>query len=314
MDKFRSLTLFISTIESGSFSATAKKHATDPSTVSKAIKRLEQQLGIQLFYRSTRKLSLTSAGHKYAQTVGRLYKQLESFEKELTLENDGHYGHLKLNLPVSYGRTYIVPMLSQFKNLYPEISLEVSFNDEYVDMIGHSVDLAIRSGTLSDSRLVAQKLTPMDFLLCASDKFNHTQQFELSSAHLEHLPWIVFRFKQTGKIMPIDFVLQGKRITFEPKNRVIVDDGEAMAELCAAGLGLAIIPHFTVKKAVMKGQIKVLAKLDDYPDVGIFVVYPKQDSLPKRSKLFISCLKEFLHERGENKQQTWATIYTNLHQ
>ncbi len=122
----------MTTVKMGSFAATAKKHATDPSTVSKAIKRLESQIGLQLFYRSTRQLSLTSVGEKYAQTVGSLYQELASLEDELKSENEDHSGLLRINLPVSYGRTYILPMLAKFKQQYPEIILDVSFNDAYI--------------------------------------------------------------------------------------------------------------------------------------------------------------------------------------
>ena len=177
----------MSTIETGSFSATAKKHATDPSTVSKAIKRLEEQLGLQLLYRSTRQLSLTSAGQKYADTVGSLYQQLESCEHELKSANNSYSGALKINLPVSYGRVYMLPMLSQFKKTYPDIELEVSFNDQYVDMISNAIDISIRSGTLNDSRLVAQKLSPMPFVLCISKKGQENESINSVSVSYTHL-------------------------------------------------------------------------------------------------------------------------------
>lgn len=303
MDKIRTLALFMSTIESGSFSATAKLHATDPSTVSKAIKRLENQIGIQLFYRSTRKLSLTSAGEKYANTVGNLYQQLESYEEELKSENNQHSGSIKVNLPVSYGRLYVLPMLCEFQKIYPDIQLDISFNDEYVDMISNAIDISIRSGTLSDSRLVAQKLTPMEFVLCASYDMHY--DIELTQSHLKNLPWLLFRFKQTGKIMPIEFDYQGKHIDVDPKHHIIVDDGEALAELCAAGAGLTLMPHFLVKDFVINKKIRILAKIDDFQKSGIYIVYPKREFLPKRTQLFIQFMKDFLAQRGETSNQTW---------
>jgi DNA-binding transcriptional LysR family regulator len=305
MDKFKAIALFMSTINTGSFAATAKKHATDPSTVSKAIKRLEKQIGLQLFYRSTRQLSLTSVGQKYAETVGTLYHQLESLEDELKSVNASQSGSLKINVPVSYGRIYILPMLCQFKKLYPDISLDVSFNDQYVDMISDSVDVSIRSGTLADSRLVAQKLTPMEFVLCASSELVTSMNIAITGKCLTSLPWILFRFKQTGKTMPINFYYQGHKITIEPENVTIVDDGEIMAEMCAAGLGLALMPHFTAKELVAAGKIIVLAKIEDFPNSGVFIVYPKREYLPRRTQVFIEFVKNYLEQMGESPSYTW---------
>ena len=305
MDKFRTIALFMSTITTGSFAATAKKHATDPSTVSKAIKRLESQVGMQLFYRSTRKLSLTSAGQKYADTVGTLYHQLESFEDELKLANDSYSGSLKINLPVSYGRMYVLPMLCQFKKAYPAISLDVSFNDEYVDMISDAVDVSIRSGTLADSRLVAQKLSPMEFVLCVGSELAASKKIDMSPECLTAQPWILFRFKQSGKTMPINFSYKGRNIAIEPKSSTIVDDGEAMAKMCAEGLGLTLMPHFTAKELVAKGKIKVVAKIDGFESSGVFIVYPKREYLPKRTQVFIKFVKDYLEKIGETPRQTW---------
>jgi DNA-binding transcriptional LysR family regulator len=331
MDKFKTIALFMSTIETGSFSATAKKHATDPSTVSKAIKRLEEQLGLQLLYRSTRQLSLTSAGQKYADTVGSLYQQLESCEHELKSANNSYSGALKINLPVSYGRVYMLPMLSQFKKTYPDIELEVSFNDQYVDMISDAVDISIRSGTLNDSRLVAQKLSPMPFVLCMSTKGQENQSLksvcasnssgsadlgiiqniDISNEELAALPWVLFRFKQTGKTMPINFTYQGRNIHVEPKRVTIVDDGEAMARMCAEGLGLCLMPHFNAKALVMEDKMKVVAKVDEFPNSGVFIVYPKRKDLPKRTQVFIEFVKAYLKEMGESPSKTWLDRVVN---
>ncbi len=305
MDKFKTIALFMSTIETGSFSATAKKHATDPSTVSKAIKRLEEQLGLQLLYRSTRQLSLTSAGQKYAETVGSLYQQLELCEHELKSANNSYNGALKINLPVSYGRMYMLPMLSQFKKNYPDIQLEVSFNDEYIDMISDAVDVSIRSGTLNDSRLVAQKLSPMLFVLCASSDLVTSRDIDISTKGLVDLSWVLFRFKQTGKTMPINFTYQGRHINFEPKNFTIVDDGEAMAHMCAEGIGLSLMPHFIAKALVVAGKMTIVATLDEFQNSGVFIVYPKRKDLPKRTQLFIKFVKDYLKEMGESSSQTW---------
>jgi DNA-binding transcriptional LysR family regulator len=118
-------------------------------------------------------------------------------------------------------------------------------------------------------------------------------------------PWILFRFKQSGKTMPINFSYKGRNIVIEPKSSTIVDDGEAMAKMCAEGLGLTLMPHFTAKELVAAGKIKVVAKIDGFENSGVFIVYPKREYLPKRTQVFIAFVKRYLEEIGETPTQTW---------
>lgn len=305
MDKFRAITLFITTAKTESFTATAKLHATDPSTVSKAIKRLEDRLGVKLFHRSTRQIKLTNAGLKYARTVGSLLSKLSFQEEELKKDTQIVGGALKINLPVSYGRQYILPMLCQFREMYPQIQLNISFSDEYVDIIGEYVDVSIRSGTISDSRLIAQKLTPLKFVLCISTNIDKSNTIEMTNECLSSYPWVLFRFKQTGKTMPIDFKFKGKRLTIEPKSKLIVDDGEAMAEFCAAGAGLAVIPHFLAKEGVLANRMKIIAELDEFQTAGVYIIYAKREHLPMRSRVFIDYVKAYINKIGESPTKTW---------
>ncbi|GLX79907.1 transcriptional regulator [Thalassotalea insulae] len=307
MDKFRTITLFVTTTKTENFTETAKLHATDPSTVSKAIKRLEQELGLQLFNRSTRQLKLTSAGARYAKTVEELLAKLKVHEEELKQDSQEVKGSLKINLPVSYGRQYIMPMLCKFRSAYPQIQLDVSFSDEYVDMIKESVDISIRSGTISDNRLVAQKLSPIKFVLCISRRADVSNSIEINQQCLSQYPWILFRFKQTGKTMPIDFKYKGKRITIEPAIKTIVDDGEAMAEFCAENAGIALMPHFIAKKWVATNQLKIIATLDDSQAIesGVYIIYAKREHLPKRRRVFIDFVKSYIEELGETPFKTW---------
>lgn len=307
MNKFKSLHLFISVIETGSFAGAAKRHATDPSTVSKAIKRLEQDIGLQLFVRSTRKVVLTEIGQEYAQTVQGIYRQLEDCETGLKADNDDDCGHLTINMPVSYGNEYVVPLISEFRRRYPQISLELMFSDEYIDMISHSIDLTIRSGNLSDSNLIAQKLSPMPFVICAAPKLAYIAKQSMTPEALNNLPWLAFRFKQTGKRMPLSFKYKQQRFDITPstQNLTTLNDGNAMMKLCADGVGLCLMPHFSVKRWVESGDVEIVVQVDDFVDMGISVVYPNREYLPKRTRLFIDFLKESLAKQGENHSLTW---------
>ena len=307
MDKFRALQFFIAAIEEGSFAGAAKRYATDPSTVSKSIKRLEQTLGLQLLQRSTRQLSLTTTGQTYFETVHDLASRLSLCEEELKTYNDAPAGKLKINLPVSYGRLYVQPMLWAFRMRYPDINLDVTYSDEYVDMIGKGIDVSIRSGHLNDSRLVAQKLSPMEFVVCASPSYIAATQTPINEANYAHHVWIRFRFKQTGKLMPIVINDYDKGQVPEVGEQIVVDDGEAMASACAAGLGITQIPHFVAKSWVERGELKVVSRPYRLKEGAVYIIYPKREFMPQRSRLFIDFVKDWNLAQGENPQSTWLS-------
>ena len=171
MDKLRALQFFVAAADHGSFAAVAKTLGASPSTISKAMSRLEDDLGLQLFYRNTRHLTLTQGGQVYADTVRKITDELSACEHRLKEVNDEPQGHLKISLPMSYGRLYVRPWMKQFNDLYPDITFELSYSDHYTDLIEQGIDVCIRSGTVQDNRLTARKLSPIDFVTCASPDY-----------------------------------------------------------------------------------------------------------------------------------------------
>ena len=309
MDKLRSLEIFLATCDSGSFSAAAKNCGSDPSTVSKAISRLEAQLGLTLFQRSTRQLNITVAGKQYADTVRKMMQDLSTCEEELKQSNDEPSGTLRISAAVCYGHLYLRPLLREFCERYPAIKLELEINDLHVDIIDRNIDIALRTGFVKDSRLVARKLSPMDFLVCASPDYlqaNGTPR--IASDFTEH-SWIGFRIKETQQLQPIFLPDEsGQYIPFELTRQHITDDGEAMAYLCSDGLGFAQLPHFLAEKGVKDGSLVSLFPYfrPPQPDNGVFAIYPKREFLPAKVRVFIDFMIEHLKAKGEDVNSTWA--------
>ena len=241
MDKLNLLIIFRCVAESGNFASAANQLSLSPSAVSKAIARLENDIGCKLFHRSTRKIALTAGGQSYYDTAVQVIDNLNDCEAELKENNESPAGVLKLNLPVSYGRLYVVPLLQKFSARYPLIHLEISFDDNYSDTIHGRYDISIRSGTLEDKNLFFKKLSPMDFLICGAANTEHSKPTIMTNERLLQQRWIRFRFKQTGRVMPITLMTENGPKPFDPTNNIIVDDGEALAELCAAGLGVTLV-------------------------------------------------------------------------
>jgi len=306
MDKLRVLKLFASCCDTGSFVDTARLFGISASTVSKALSRLETDLGLQLFQRSTRSMHLTDVGEQYLGTAKNVIAELEECEDNLKSQNAQATGLIRLTLPISYGRLYIRPMLKTFCEAYPDIRFDIQYDDAYVDMIENGFDLCIRSGTIQDSRLVARKLSPMSMLICASPDYIQSTPIPLSAAEFPSHPWIRFRFKQTGRVMPTMSSDSDEAIMPDAKRDFIVDDGEALAELCADGLGLTQLPHFIARNWLMSKKIVSIQPVLTPKSMGIYAIYPRRNYMPARVRLFIEHIKTCLAEMQETPERTWA--------
>ncbi|WP_102797942.1 LysR family transcriptional regulator [Bowmanella denitrificans] len=315
MDKLRLLELFLATCDGGSFAAAARACNTDPSTVSKAIGRLESQLALTLFQRSTRQLRITEAGQHYALTVRKMLHELRSCESDLKQLNDSPSGTLRINAAVCYGHLYLRPLLPSFCRRYPGIKLELEINDLHMDIIDNNIDVALRTGHVKDSRLVARRLSPMDFLLCASPQYLQTYGTPRQAEDFRQHSWIGFRIKETQQLQPIFLPnAQGEYIQYELQRKHITDDGEAMAHMCADGLGFAQLPHFLAQKELNKGALVSLYPYFRPPQAynGVFAIYPKRDYLPAKVRVFIDFLTRSLAAKGESTNHTWAESWPPL--
>lgn len=309
MDKLRSLEIFLATFDCGSFVAAAKNCNTDPSTVSKAITRLEQQLGLTLFQRSTRQLKITTAGRDYERTVRKVIQDLNSCEDELKQLNDSPCGTLRISAAVCYGHLYIRPLLKSFSDKYPEIKLELEINDFHVDVIENDIDVAIRTGYLKDSRLIARRLSPMDFLTCVAPSYLAERGMPSGIDDFAQHQWIGFRIKETQQLQPIFLPDEnGTYVQCELHRSHITDDGEAMAYMCADGLGFAQLPHFLAEAGIQNGELVSVYPYFrlPHPDSGVFAIYPKREYLPEKVKVFVDFLTTYLSKKGERYNQTWA--------
>lgn len=307
MDKLNALQIFANVAEQGSFSSAAKVLGGDPSTISKSIRKLESEIGVQLIQRSTRQLKITPAGESYLTHVRNMLDGLQACEESLKDNNNNPKGCLKINLPVSYGRLYVQPLIPEFCAKYPELDVELSYDDDHVDIIERGYDLAVRSGVLQDSRLVAQQLSSMDFITVAAPNFlNRHGINKFMNKDFAKVPWISFRFKQSGKLMPIMQKQKGETNNIDVYSKFVVDDGEAMVELCKAGVAVTQFPHFLAWRALQEQTLVPIYPAITVPQMGVYVIYPKREYLPARVRLFVDYLKNKMIERKEYPNGTWA--------
>ncbi|OMH34004.1 LysR family transcriptional regulator [Motiliproteus sp. MSK22-1] len=306
MDKLSLLQQFVVAVEQGGFAAAAKHLGLSPSTLSKSMARLEQHLNIKLFHRSTRQVSLTEAGSRYLISARNIIEELEQCELQLKQSNEEPKGRVKVSLPVSYGRTYVMPSLHRFIKRYPDIQLDLSFNDSYVDIMEQGIDLCVRSGTLEDRRLVARKLSTIDFLICASPGYIENNGYPLTTAQFTEHPWIRFRYRQTGRLHPVLVPDGDIGQPCDPGRQFIVDDGEALADLCAQGLGLTQVPHFIARNWLNNGRIVPIRPYFRSEKYGVYLIYPKREFLPTKVRVLIDFLVAETEAADESAFHTWA--------
>ncbi|WP_276145300.1 LysR family transcriptional regulator, partial [Klebsiella pneumoniae] len=255
MDSLTSLTSFVRTAETLSFVQAARLLGISASAVGKNVARLEHKLGVRLFNRSTRNVSLTAEGAAFLTRCQSILEQIQEAESELTSSLSQPTGKLRISLPV-IGYRLLLPALTAFSRLYPQVELDLDFSDRLVNLIDEGVDVAIRSGELADSRLIARTLGGFRFVLCASPAYLAEYGAPDSPAELAAHKCIFFRFPATGLIQPWE--LRGMRLTGDFRSAAVmtVNNIEAAIRLSAAGMGIAYVPDFVVREAMDEGQLQ----------------------------------------------------------
>ncbi len=171
MDKLKSLMIFMRSAQCGSFSEAARQLGMAPSAVSRAVLRLEDELGVRLLQRTTRSLTLTEEGKRFYQRCQQILNDLEEAELEVKQSQAMPIGTLRVDLSFTFGKLHIAPVLLQFAAQYPKLKLNVSFNDRLIDLIEEGIDATVRIGMSSDSSLIMHHLATARYVTCASPQY-----------------------------------------------------------------------------------------------------------------------------------------------
>ncbi len=289
MDKFGSLVAFVRTAETRSFVAAARLLGISPSAVGKSVARLEAELGARLLERNTRNVSLTEQGRLYYERCRPLLDELAETEAILTHTMQAPRGRLRVGLP-TVGYRFLVPVLPEFRMRYPEIELDLDFNDQLVDVVADGFDLVVRSGAMPDSRLQARRLMPFCFRLCASPGYLALRGVPKRPADLEKHACIHFRFAHSGKLQEWALKLEAEERPPQLPVGLICNNSEAAIAAAIRGLGIVYSVNFLVDEALADGRlVRVLA--DYEAQSGQFwLLWPGQKQMPPKLRVFIDFL------------------------
>ncbi len=292
MDSFGAIPVFVAVVESGGFSPAARFLGISKSAVSKRITQLEQQLGVKLLHRTTRKLSLTEAGEHYfehAVMANRAAKDAEDAVAQLQGEPQGR---LRINAAMSFGRLHVVPMIPAFLKRYPKVSIDLELDDKTVDMVQGGVDIAIRGGAMIDSTLVARKLVSLRSVLCVSQPYLH--QFGRPKQLDDLLQHNCLSFRYSNDAKGWSFSQDGRTQMIAVSGNYQANNSEALLDAVLQGVGISRLPTFVVGPYLRSGQLIQLFPEYQMPMQDISAVMIERQYMPAKVRAFLDFTIEYL--------------------
>ena len=298
MDLFDRMSLLVEVVDAGSFSAAGRRWGLAASSVARSDGALEDDLGVRLVNRTTRKLSLTEAGRLYHERSRRILTEVEDAKLSVSQLEAAPRGTLRLSMPMVFGRLHVAPALADFLALHPALRIDLAMTDAFVDLVEEGVDLAIRIGELEDSSLIARRLAPNRRVLCASPAYLERHGIPTSPQDLsEHNCLMykqrnrsVWRLRDAGRIHEI-------RVS----GSLLANNADALHTAALGGVGLTILPLWLVGPDIQRGALKiVLADHQVSPgalDTSIYAVFPHSRHLSAKVRACIDFLRQRIGPR-----------------
>lgn len=302
MDSLGALKVFVHVAEGRSFSAAATQLGVSASAVGKAIARLEEQLDVRLFHRSTRSIALTPEGMLFLEHCRRILNEVDAVRQELSQVNQAPRGKLRVSLPIA--GMLMMPAISAFMKAYPEVQLDLEFTDRLVDVIDEGFDAVIRSGGPRDTRLVARRLGEYRLKLVASPDYLRRRGTPQTPEDLMTHACLHHRFANSGKFERWPLRRHGRDVDVMGPSSVIVNTIEPLICMTERGLGIACLPEFAIRRQIEQGSLRTV--LDDYVrHSGLFhVLWPSSRYMPPKLRAFVDFMAENLVPEKPSPQGT----------
>jgi DNA-binding transcriptional LysR family regulator len=286
---FEALAIFAKVVELRSFAAAAGELAMSKATVSKAVTRLEERLGARLFNRTSRRLALTDAGHKLAERAARLLADGEAAENEALAQSVAPRGLVRLAVPMTFGVKALAPLLPEFFQTYPEVSIDLHLSDATVDLIGEGFDAALRIARLPDSSLIARRLFTMPRYTVAAPSYLKRHGRPTHPMHLAEHKCFNYAYLTTPNVWHYTNAA-GEQASVRPAGQLRANNGEAVMPALLAGLGIADLPEFIVGDAITSGEVEVILNDWKQAEGAVHLVTPPGGPRPAR----VEVLADFL--------------------
>jgi DNA-binding transcriptional LysR family regulator len=292
MDKARVISLFIGVVRAKSFSQAAVDAGLTPQAVSKAVRQLEDHLGVRLFHRTTRSLSLTEEGARLFELANpglRLLDEALDQIQNSRLEVDGL---IRVAAPTSIGNSLLVPMLPEFQRLYPGAHFDMQLDDHFTDLVESKIDVGFRAGSPPERNLVSRKLGEMALQLCAAPSYLSRHGTPQTPDDLRHHRCTGFRHPNTGRLMPWELQVNGETIYRDVPAVASFNtvEGEVLAVL--NGMGIGQLALFMIERELASGALVALLPDTITSNNGVFMYYQQRTQMPLRVRHFIDFVAE----------------------
>jgi DNA-binding transcriptional LysR family regulator len=294
MDRLSAMKLFVRVAEIGSFSAVAQQMGVARSVVTRQVAALEAHLATKLIARSTRSLTLTSAGTAYLEKCRVILNLVEAAETDIAHEQQAPRGLVRVSLPLSFGIKRVAPILLQLAERYPELHLEMDHSDRRVNLIEDGFDFSIRITRQLGSNEVARRLGTVRMLVLAAPDYLARHGRPRQPSELTHHECLGYTISGANPAWP--FMVDGQLRQVSVRSRIHGNNGEVLCAAAARGLGITCTPDFIAEAFVNSGQLEEI--LHDYPmpELGVYAMLPGNRHVPHRVRVLVDALQEALQD------------------
>ena len=290
MDRLEAMEMFVRIVQTGSFSAVAREMGTTQPTISKQVTALEQRLKTRLLNRSTRSLSLTEAGTAFYERCKRIIDEVQEAEGALGRLQSSLTGTLHVNSSIALGQIFLTPLMLKFQERFSELTIELSLNDRYIDLVELGVDVAVRIGRLADSNLIARRLGETNRVLVATPAYLRTHGTPQQPADLTRHNCLLYAYLSTGN----EWVFKGAEgeIRVRVHGNFKANNGHAIREALLAGAGVALTPDWLIHDKVEGGEVVALLPEFATAPLEINAVYPSGRHVSTKLRTVVEFLQE----------------------
>ena len=295
--ELETLELFLDVMRARNFTRIARARGVAPSSISRAITHLEDELGVRLFQRSTRRLEPTEAAQVYFERIESVVAELRAAGEMATDLVTRPTGTLRITAATVYGQMYVVPLLAEIAACYPDLSVELILTDAFVDLIEERIDLAIRLGSLQDSSYIARKVAGMRFHVCATPDYLARHGTPTDPVELRTHNCLLF--PRSGYDLDWLFRDRDGEVTTVPiQGRYLVTNSQAIRQCALAGMGIALLPDWLVREELAAGELVDLFPVHEVTatdfDSAVWLVYPSREYLALKVRAVMDLLLQRL--------------------
>ena len=297
MDRIEAMTILLSVVEKGGFSAASRTLGVPLATVSRKVAELEGHLGTRLLARTTRKVALTAAGAVYVASARRILDEIHEAERMAAGEFQDPRGELLLTAPVLFGRLHILPVVTEFLGRYPEIDVRLLLSDRNLHLVEDHVDMAVRIGRLPDSTMIATRVGSMRTVVCGSQELLAARGEPSSPEVLVGLPCVNFEFLSPASAWHFRRKDGKGTIDVPIRPRLSVTTAEAAVWAAREGVGVTRVLHYQCADAVREGALRIILAAFEVDTLPVHLLHAQSGALPSKVRVFLDFAGKRLRQR-----------------